>query len=85
MNKSKLEDIVLLKSRNKKLEFRYYAIRAQIKYVDSKVEKMINNRNYKQLLRINNVSNSVNVWNRLKESVQGKVEFCGNELKLLSI
>ena len=84
-NKYKLEDFVLLKSRNKKLVFRYYAIRAQTKYADHKSEKMITTKNYKQLLRINNVNNSVNLWQRLKEVTKDQVEFCGNELKLLSI
>ena len=46
---------------------------------------MITTKNYKQLLRINNVNNSVNLWQRLKEVTRDKVEFCGNELKLLTI
>ena len=84
-NKYKLEDFVLLKNRNRKMNYRYYAIRAQTKYVNSKVEKMITAKNYKELLRINNVANSVNIWNRLKESTKLQVEYCGNELKLLTI
>ena len=84
-NKYKLEDFVLLKNRNRKMNYRYYAIRAQTKYVNNKVEKMITVRNYKELIRINNVANSVNIWNRLKEFTKNKVEYCGNELKLLSI
>jgi len=67
------------------MNYRYYAIRAQTKYVNNKVEKMITVRNYKELIRINNVANSVNIWNRLKEFTKNKVEYCGNELKLLSI
>jgi hypothetical protein len=84
-NKYKLEDFVLLKNRNRKLPYRYYAIRAQTKYVDNKVEKMITVKNYKQLLRINNVPNAVNIWNCLKEATKNKVEYCGNELKLITI
>jgi len=84
-NKYKLEDFVLLKNRNRKMNYRYYAIRAQTKYVNSKVEKMITTKNYKELLRINNVANSVNIWNRLKEKTKNNVEYSGNELKLLTI
>jgi hypothetical protein len=62
VNKNKLEDLALLKNRNRKMTFRYYVIRAQTKYVNSKVDKMINTKNYKELLRINNVANSVNIW-----------------------
>ena len=72
-NKYKLEDFVLLKNRNRKMNYRYYAIRAQTKYVNNKVEKMITVRNYKELIRINNVANSVNIWNRLKEFTKNKV------------
>ena len=46
---------------------------------------MITIKNYKQLLRINNVNNSINLWQRLKEVTKEQVEFCGNELKLLTI
>ena len=46
---------------------------------------MITTKNYKQLLRINNVNNSVNLRQRLKEVTRDKVEFCGNEFKLLNI
>ena len=84
-NKRNLEDFVLLKSRNKKLPYRYYAIRAQTKYADHKSEKMITTKNYKQLLRINNVANSINIWHRLKEVTKDHIEFCGNEFKLLTI
>ena len=51
-NKRNLKDFVLLKSRNKKLPYRYYAIRAQTKYADHKSEKMITTKNYKQLLHV---------------------------------
>jgi predicted RNase H-like nuclease (RuvC/YqgF family) len=84
-NKYKLEDFVLLKNRNRKLPYRYYAIRAQTKYVNNKIEKMITLKNYKQLLRINNVPNAVNIWNCLKDSTKNKVEYVGNELKLLTV
>jgi hypothetical protein len=37
------------------------------------------------LYRINNVANSINPWNRLKEKLKNKVEYCGNELNLIEI
>jgi hypothetical protein len=61
-NRDKLEDFALLKSKNRKLPYRYYAIRAQTKYVNTKIDKMVTTKNYKELLRINNVANSINVW-----------------------
>jgi len=31
------------------------------------------------------VSHSVNIWNRLKEKLRKKVEYCGNEINLIDI
>jgi hypothetical protein len=84
-DRNKFEDLVLLKNRNKNSLYKYYAIRAQTKYVNKKVEKMITQKNYKQILRIDNVANSVNIWNRLKEKLKDQVDYCGNELNLISI
>ena len=31
------------------------------------------------------MSHSVNIWNRLKEKLRKKVEYCGNEMNLIDI
>ena len=31
------------------------------------------------------MSHSVNIWNRLKEKLRKKVEYCGNEINLIDI
>jgi hypothetical protein len=85
IDRNKFEDLVLLKSRNKNSPYRYYAIRAQTKYVNKKVEKMITQKYYNEILRIDNVANSVNIWNRFKENLKDQVDYCGNELNLISI
>ena len=89
-NKNKLEDLILLKSINRKVSYRYYAIRAQTDYANTKVKNMISTEQplssrYKIIYNITNVANSVNVWNRLKENLVDKVEYCGNKLNLISI
>ena len=84
-NIDKFEDFVLLKSRKKTIDFRYYAVRGQPNYVNRKTNKKITEDKYKEILRINNVTNSVNLWNRLKEQLNKSVEYCGNELNLLNI
>ena len=40
-NKNKLEDLILLKSINRKASYRYYAIRAQTEYANTKAKNMI--------------------------------------------
>jgi len=84
-NVTKLEDFVLLKNTKKKIDFRYYAVRGQTAYVNKKSNKKINEDYYMEVLRINNVANAVNLWNRLNEHLRKKVEKCGNEMNLISI
>ena len=89
-NKNKLEDLILLKSINRKASYRYYAIRAQTEYANTKAKNMISldqpkESRYTEIYNIKNVANSVNIWNRLIEKLDDSVEYCGNKLKLLSI
>ena len=89
-NKNKLEDLILLKSINRKASYRYYAIRAQTEYANTKAKNMISSdqpkgSRYTEIYNITNVANSVNIWNRLKEKLEDKVDYCGNKLNLLSI
>ena len=95
-NQDKLEDFILLKSKNKKALYKYYAICGQSTYVDRKSNKKINKENYttikfttsdsnEEISRIDNVANSKNIWHRLKEKLKKKVEYCGNEMNLIDI
>jgi hypothetical protein len=95
-NINKLEDFILLKSKNKKALYRYYAICGQSSYVDRKSNKKINKENYEiikfislngseEFSKIDNVANSKNLWHRLKEQLRKKVEYCGNEMNLIDI
>jgi hypothetical protein len=92
----KLEDFILLKSKNKKALYKYYAICGQSTYVDRKSNKKILKENYmkikfttsdglEEISRIDNVANSKNLWHRLKEKLRKKVEYCGNEMNLIDI
>jgi len=84
---SKLEDFVLLKNKKKNVDFKYYAVRGQSSYVNRKIasKKEDESNKYKEIIRINDVANSVNLWIGLKESLKKKVEYCGNEMNLISI
>jgi phage anti-repressor protein len=94
-NHDKLEDFILLKSKNKKALYKYYAICGQSTYVDRKSNKKIDKENYtkikftsdglEEISRIDNVANSKNLWHRLKEKLKKKVEYCGNEMNLIDI
>jgi hypothetical protein len=84
-NIEKLEDFVLLKSKKKRINYRYYGVRGQPNYVNRKSNKKIIEDKYIEILRINNVSNAVNLWNRLKEQLNESVDYCGNEMNLIDI
>ena len=95
-NHDKLEDFILLKSKNKKALYKYYAFCGQSTYVDRKSNRKIDKEHYikikfttsdglEELSRINNVANSKNLWHRLKEKLKKKVEYCGNEMNLIDI
>jgi len=81
----KLESIAILKCTKKKSLFRYYCIRGQLYHVNKRIKKKTTEEKYEEILRINDVTNSVNIWNRLKEKLRKKVEYCGNEMNLLEI
>ena len=83
-NLDKLEEFVSLKNRRKKSDYKYYAVRWHTYYVTRKTTNKIDDK-YKEILRFNNVANSVNLWNRLKEALRKKVEYCGNEMNLINI
>lgn len=81
---TKLEDFVLLRNKRKKADFRYYVIRGQPSYVNKKINIKEADK-FEVMLRIKDVSNSVNLYNRLKEQLKKKVEFTSNYINLLKI
>ena len=56
----------------------------KLDYAERTLKKKIE-ENYKLIDRIPNVANSVNIWIRLKETLQNKVEYCGNNMNLINI
>jgi len=52
--------------RNKK-EYEYYAICGQVKYTNFKANKMVEEENYEEILRIEYTPNTKNLLHRLKE------------------
>jgi len=81
----KFESIAILKCTKKKVLFRYYCIRGQLYHVNKRIKKKTIEEKYEELIRIDDVSHSVNIWNRLKEKLRKKVEYCGNEMNLIDI
>ena len=81
----KFESIAILKCTKKKALFRYYCIRGQLYHVNKRIKKKTIEEKYEELIRIDDVSHSVNIWNRLKEKLRKKVEYCGNEMNLIDI
>jgi len=81
----KFESIAILKCTKKKALFRYYCIRGQLYHVNKRIKKKTTEEKYEELIRIDDVSHSVNIWNRLKEKLKKKVEYCGNEMNLIDI
>ena len=84
-DQNKYEDFILLRSTDKDVLYKYYAVRGQTIYVNRKAKNKVDNEQYTEILRIDNVANSVNIWHRLKENLNAKVEFCGNESNLITI
>lgn len=61
--------VVVLKNNDKKEVYTYHVLRAQIKYVKRKLkEYMAEHPKSKIILQLNNVTNSVTLWNRIKEN-----------------
>ena len=81
----KYESIAILKCTKKKALFRYYCIRGQLYHVNKRIKKKTIEEKYEEILRIDDVTNSVNLWNRSKEKLRKKVEYCGNEMNLIEI
>lgn len=81
---TKFEDFALLKNKRKKADYRYYVIRGQPSYVNKKIDIKSDDK-FEVVLRIKEVANSVNLYNRLKEQLKKKVEFTSNYINLLKI
>jgi excinuclease UvrABC ATPase subunit len=73
-----------MRNRRKVCDYKYYVIRGQVKHADRRINTKENDK-FKVLIRLDNIANSVNLWNRLKESLENKIEYENNKLNLLNI
>ena len=71
-------------NKTKKCQYKYYVVRGQPAHCN-KTQKKREDENYVKLLKIEDVNNAVNLWNRLKETLKKKVEFCLNNVNLIDI
>ena len=83
-NKQKLENFIIFKSRKKNIDFKYYVIRCQIRNTASKV-KRLEDDNYKNVLELNNITNSIKFWNFIKEKYKNNLIFEGNKFNIINI
>lgn len=73
----KLYDVVLLKNKKRKPEYKYYIIKGMSSYVNKKKDKMA--KDYDEILTINNIdNNTVDIFKVLKETLGTKVTFYNN-------
>ena len=83
-NKQKLENFIIFKSRKKNIDFKYYVIRCQIRNTASKVKRLEDDK-YKNVLELNNVTNSIKFWNFIKEKYKNNLIFDGNNFNIINI
>ena len=77
--------MILLKNRRKNADFKYQVIRGQKKYADPLCNKKVTEEKYKEIFRINEVANSVTLWNSIKKKIKKQIEYIGNEFNLVTI
>jgi hypothetical protein len=82
---NKLECLILLKNRRKNADFKYLVIRGQKKYAEPLSNKKVTEEKYKEIFQINEVANSVALWNIVKKKIKKQIEYIGNELNLVTI
>jgi hypothetical protein len=60
-------------------------IRGQKKYAEPLSNKKVNEEKYKEIFKINEVANSVTLWNIVKKKIKKQIEYIGTEFNLLTI
>ena len=83
-NNQKLENFIIFKSRKKNIEYKYYVIRCQIRNTLSKVKRLEDDK-YKNILEINNITNSIKFWNYIKEKYKNNLIFENNKFNIIDI
>ena len=68
--------------KNNILEYKYYIIRGQKRYINKKKEQL---EGYKQIKILECVPNASTLWNIMKEKFKNKIDCCGNKLNLIDI
>ena len=84
ISNTKNENFVLMRDNTKLCYCKYYVICGQPEYCN-KIQKEKENENYVKLFKIEDVNDPYNRWNRLKEKLENKVEFCANHVYLINI
>jgi small-conductance mechanosensitive channel len=83
-NNQQLENFIIFRSRKKIIDFKYYVIRCQIRNTVSKVKRLEDDK-YKNVLEINNITNSIKFWNFIKEKYKNNLVFEGNKFNIINI
>ena len=68
--------------KNNTLEYKYYIIRGQKRYINKKKELLYG---YTQIKSIECCPNASTLWNLMKEKLKTKIDCCGNKLNLINI
>jgi hypothetical protein len=83
-NNQQLENFIIFRSRRKIIDFKYYVIRCQIRNTPYKVKRLEDDK-YKNVLEINNITNSIKFWNYIKEKYKNNLIFEGNKFNIINI
>ena len=83
-NNQKLENFIIFRSRRKNIDFKYYVIRCQIRNTTNKIKRLEDDK-YKNILEINNITNSIKFWNYIKEKYKNNLIFENNKFNIIDI
>uniref|UniRef100_A0A6C0EE58 DUF3627 domain-containing protein n=1 Tax=viral metagenome TaxID=1070528 RepID=A0A6C0EE58_9ZZZZ len=75
-----LEYFIIMK--NNTMEYKYYIIRGQKRYINKKKEQL---EGFTQIKILECVPNAAILWNLMKEKIKNKIDCCGNKLNLINI
>jgi len=75
-----LEYFIVMK--NNEMEYKYYIIRGQKRYINKKKDQL---DGYEQIKSIECCPNASTLWNLMKENLRDCIDCCGNKLNLINI
>lgn len=74
---------VIMKNLDSKSKKNYYVIRAKQKLISSSIKRYtILHKNSVEIIKIEYNPNSVNLWDRIKTQLKGKINYCINDFGL---